>query len=593
MDKTGGSPDKERIFQGIGVSPGAVWAPVVVLDRRELKIPSRPVEEDRIDEEIRRFQDALVRTRSELQQIQKELSRRVQTGEESIFEAQEMVLEDPAIIEEVVGLVKAERINVEEAFHRAAGRYAAALEDLDDSFLRERASDIRDVAHRVLSQLIGERDDAPLARMSRPSILVARDPSPSLVAMLDREKALGLAIDAGSRTSHTAILARSLQIPAVVGLGDASSRLAEGDKVLLDGYSGMLILEPGEEELQERCQMAEQRRDFERELASLRSLPARTADGATFSLMANLDHPEEAGDIETFGAEGVGLFRTEYLFLGCRRLPGEEEQFQAYREVVRQMGDRPLTVRTLDLGTDKMSEALPSFAEANPALGVRAIRLCLLYPDLFRTQIRAILRASAQGPVRLLFPMISSLEELRRARELLEGCREDLEREGVPFDRELEVGIMIETPAAAMIAGVLAREADFFSIGTNDLVQYGAAVDRGNERVAHLYEPSHPGILRLIRHALEAAAQAGIPAGICGEMAGYPVFVPLLLGLGVPQLSASAPQIPAIKHLIRRLRLPEARQLAQEALEAGSAAEVTGACRSMVLRAAPELADRL
>ena len=589
MVMSGDSQQEERAFQGIGVCPGAVAGPVEVLDRRELKIPSHRIAPEDVAGEIRRFQDALVRTREDLQEIQRELRRRIETGEEEIFDAHMMVLNDPSIIDDVVRLVETERINVEDAFARTADKYTSALEAMQDGFLQERAADVRDISHRVLSKLLGTTDSGALGDLREPAILLAHDLSPSVAAMFEREKVLGFAIDVGSPTSHTAILARSLRIPAVVGLRDASSRIGQGERILLDGYAGRVILRPGKGTLAEYGKVVQRHRDFEKELAALRPLPARTVDQETIHLLANLDHPDEACNVDRYGAEGVGLFRTEHLFLNCRRLPDEDEQFQAYAQVARALGDRPLTLRTLDLGTDKMSGALPPFEETNPALGVRAIRLCLHFEEMFRTQLRAILRASALGRLRILFPMIDNLDELDSALRLLGECRAELEERGVPFDPALPVGIMIETPAAAMITDILARRVDFMSIGTNDLIQYGAAVDRTNERVAHLYEPSHPGILRLIRNVAETAAQSGTPVSVCGEMAGYPVFVPLLVGLGLRHLSASAPSIPQLKYLIRKLHLSDTVALAEQALAAASGTEVVEACQALTRRMAIDL----
>ena len=579
---------QEKVFRGIGVSCGVCRGPIVVVGGRNLKIPNYRVGEAEVDREIQRFRQALVETRGDLKKIQRQLRRRIGTNEARIFDAHLLVLEDQPILDQVVQLIGEEKVNVEAAFDRVTQKFAAALDAIEDDYLGERAGDMRDVAYRVISNLLGRRAD-PLGDLREPSIVIGHDLSPSIAALFNRKMVLGFATDVGSPTSHTAILARSLQLPAVVGLRDAARRLHSGQDALLDGYSGAVILRPSEQTLFEYGQAARQHKDFENELASIRDLPGETLDREKIQLTANIDHPDEAEDVGKFGAEGVGLFRTEYLFINRAELPDEDQQFEAYRKVATALADSPLFVRTLDLGAEKMADLFPNFEEANPALGVRAIRFSLQHKEMFKIQIRAILRASAYGRIRLLYPMISSVDELREANCLLDVCRNELRREGVPFDEKIPVGTMIETPAAVMIADVLAREVDFFSIGTNDLIQYGSAVDRMNERVAHLYEPTHPGILRLIQRVVDASREANLPVSVCGEMAGYPLLIPLLIGLGIRHLSASAPLIPLVKHLIRNLELPAAAALAEEALSSKSGAEVEAACRRLVRRIAPDL----
>ena len=579
---------QEQVFKGIGVSSGVCRGPIVVVGPRKLKIPNYQVGETEVEREVQRFKQALVETREDLKKIQRQLRRRIETNEARIFDAHLLVLEDQTILDQVVQLIGEEKMNVEAAFDRVTQRFAAALDAVEDDYLGERAGDMRDVAYRVISNLLGRRAD-PLGDLREPSIVIGHDLSPSIAALFNRKMVLGFATDVGSPTSHTAILARSLQLPAVVGLRNAARRLHSGQDALLDGYGGVVILRPSKQSLFEYGQAARQRRDFENELASIRDLPGETLDGEKIQLTANMDHPDEVGDVDKFGAEGVGLFRTEYLFINRAEPPDEEQQFEAYRKVANALADGPLLVRTLDLGADKMADLFPDIEEANPALGVRAIRFSLQHEEMFKTQIRAILRASAHGRIHLLYPMISSVDELRAANRLLDVCRGELRREGVLFDEKIPVGIMIETPAAVMIADALAGEVDFFSIGTNDLIQYGAAVDRMNERVAHLYEPTHPGILRLIQRVVDAARAANLPVSVCGEMAGYPLLVPLLIGLGIRHLSASAPLVPLVKHLVRKMELPAAAALAEEALSLKSGAEVKAACRRLMRRIAPEM----
>ncbi len=562
---------------------------MVVVGPKAIQVPTYAVEEDAVEAEIQRFKTALLKTREELNAITADLCRRVENDEAGIFEAHLLILEDQTIIDEVTQLVGEKRINVEAAFDQVTQKFAAALDAVDDSYLRERAVDMRDVASRVTANLMGGNAGDPLSDLREPSIIIGHDLSPSMTATFDRDKVLGFATDVGSPTSHTAILARSLNLPAVVGLRDASLRLRSGQTALLDGYDGVVITNPSETTLYAYGEVVRQHEDFDNRLQNLRELPAETVDHVRIHLMGNIDHPDEVDDVSQFGGEGIGLFRTEYLFLNRKTLPNETQQFEAYRDAASRLQSGRLLVRTLDLGADKVADSLPEFQEANPALGLRAIRFCLQNPGVFKSQLRAILRASAFGQVSLLYPMISSLDELIAANRLLDECRAELRSEGQAFDPEMPVGAMIETPAAAMMADILAKEISFFSIGTNDLIQYGAAVDRMNERIAHLYEPTHPGILRLIKNVVESSDRCGVDVGVCGEMAGDPLMVPLLIGLGLRHLSAPAPLIPQVKYLIRQLTMPVALELAERALSARSGQNVIAACREVVKQTAPAL----
>lgn len=583
--------DQERVFNGIPVSAGVCLGPVVVMGRRSFQIPRYTVGESLVSAEMQRFQQALVKTQEELRSIQRELCQRVEADEGGIFDAHLLVLEDQMIIDEVNRSIAQDGINVEAAFDQVTRKFTSALSKVEDPYLRERAADMRDVADRVMANLLGGRSRDPLGGLSEPSIIIGHDLTPSQTASFSREMVLGVATDVGSPTSHTAILARSLNFPAVVGLGDVSQQIKSGQEVLIDGYNGVVIVNPSEQSRFEYGRVVQKHEDLGQELEGIRELPPETKDGVRVVLTNNIDHPGEVHDVDRFGGEGVGLFRTEYLFLNRPSLPDEDEQFESYRAAASALGSRTLTLRTLDLGADKVSKALPDFHETNPALGLRAIRYCLRHPAMFRHQLRAILRASAFGKMRLLYPMVSSLEEVREANQIFHECREELRRESIPFDESMEIGVMIETPAAAMISDVLAEEVDFFSIGTNDLIQYGSAVDRLNERVADLYQPSHPGIVRMIRETVQAANAQGIDVSVCGEMGGDPVLVPLLLGLGIRHLSVSAPRTPPVKHLIRKLTIAQTEALAGEALRAKASAELREACQSLVRQVAPELLD--
>jgi phosphoenolpyruvate-protein phosphotransferase (PTS system enzyme I) len=444
------------------------------------------------------------------------------------------------------------------------------------------------VASRIMNNLLG-RDGGDLKHLREPCIVITDDLVPSQTAVLDRKMVLGFATDAGSKTSHTAIMARSLQIPAVVGLRDLSEKLETGQFVLLDGYNGLVIVNPTDQTLFEYGQIERRHVDFETRLHDIHAEAAVTLDGTRIILSANVEHPNDSEVVKACGAEGVGLFRTEYLFINREILPTEEEQYQAYRKVAAALKPAPVVIRTLDLGGDKFLSHLPVPNEMNPFLGWRAIRFCLQQKEIFRAQLRAILRASVEGNIKMMYPMISCLDELQQANTLLEEYKTELRCENVPFNNDLEVGAMIEIPSAAVAADTLAKHAKFFSVGTNDLIQYTLAVDRLNEKIAHLYEPTHPAILRLIKTSVDAAHKNNIWIGVCGEMAGDPILVPLLLGLGVDELSATPAVVPQIKYLIRRLKMEDARKLAEDALQCDSGVEILRRAQNLAREIAPNL----
>jgi phosphotransferase system enzyme I (PtsI) len=507
----------------------------------------------------------------------------------SIFDAHLLILDDPVLLDEVLRLMQQERVNVEYAFWVATGKYIATMAAIDDEYLRERTADMRDVTARVLHNLAGSEVPHALPPLQEPCILVAHDLTPSQTAVLDKKLVLGLAVDQGSKTSHTAILARSLQLPAVTGLQDASQRLKSGQYALLDGFSGLLITDPTDETLFEYGQLARKHAALQERLREVRDQRAMTLDGVHITLSANVENPDETAAVQANGAEGIGLFRTEYLFLNRESLPTEEEQFQAYYQVAAALKPQPVVIRTLDLGGDKLMRGGHTQAEHNPFLGWRAIRMCLQERDLFRSQLRAVLRASVIGNIKLMYPMISGLNELLQANALVEEYKAELRRDGTPFDESLEVGAMIEIPSAALTADVLAKQVKFFSLGTNDLIQYSLGVDRMNPKIAHLYEPTHPAIVRLIKTTVDAAHAHGIWVGVCGEMAGDPVLAPLLLGLGVDELSAAPCLVPAVKFMIRRLKMSEAQALAEFALKGESGAETLSRAQALANSIAPSL----
>jgi phosphotransferase system enzyme I (PtsI) len=579
----------QQTFRGIPVSAGVCRGKILVLDRIRPSINRRQIAEEHLTEEINRLERALVQTRHQILEVQRKVSEAMGAQEGSIFDAHLLVLEDRTLLDEVVRVIQEQKANAEHAFHVVAERYATSLAGIDDDYLRERATDMRDVTARVLNNLLGLEDGVDLRHLKEPCIIISHDLTPSNTAQLDKRKVLGFGTDVGSKTSHTAIMARSLRIPAVVGLKDVSAQLESGQYALLDGFNGVVIINPTDETLFQYGQLERKQASLQEKLRDILLKPAVTLDGHRVVLSANIEQAGDAAEVRACGAEGVGLFRTEYLFINRANLPGEEQQYQAYREAAAALKPHTVVIRTLDLGGDKFLAHMPRPVELNPFLGWRAIRFCLQERDLFQEQLRAILRASAEGNVKMMYPMISGLEELLQANALLEECKAELRQEGIQFDENLAVGAMIEIPSAAMVADSLAKRLKFFSIGTNDLIQYSLAVDRMNERIAHLYEPTHPAIVRLIKTTVDAAHQHQVWVSVCGEMASDPVLAPLLLGLGVDELSAAPALVPQVKFLVRRLKLDEAKALASFALNCESSGEILARCQELARQIAPSL----
>ena len=579
----------EKVFRGIAVSSGICRGKIIVLGRAQATVPKRELTDAELPGEINRLERALILTRQQIQEVQRKVSAGMGAQEGGIFDAHLLVLEDRTLLDEVIRNINEKKINAEYAFHIVAEKYATTLAAIEDDYLRERASDMRDVTSRILDNLIGRQETVDLKKLKEPCVLVSYDLSPSVTAQLDRKIVLGFATDIGGKTSHTAIMARSLRIPAVVGLKSASHELETGQYALLDGFNGIIIINPTDQTLHEYGQMINKQASLEQKLRDIQDKPATTLDGGRVILSANVEGAADIEQVRANGAEGVGLFRTEFLFINRETLPTEEEQYQVYREVAAALKPQPVVIRTLDLGGDKFMSHLQLPAEMNPFLGWRAIRFCLEEKPVFRTQLRAILRASAEGNIKMMYPMISGVEELDQANALVEEYKAELRAEKTPFDENLEIGAMIEIPSAVMVADALARRLKFFSLGTNDLIQYTLAVDRMNEKVAHLYEPTHPAILRLIKATVDAGHRNKIWVGVCGEMAGDPVLTPLLLGLGVDELSAAPSLVPPVKFIIRRLKLNEARELADFALNSESGAEVLGRCQKLAWDVAPSL----
>lgn len=581
----------EKFFRGIPVSPGVCRGKILILSKKEPCISERHVSESEVHHEVRRLEQALLQTRQQILEVQRKVSEGLGAKDATIFDAHLLVLEDPTLIEEVTSRITQRHLSAEFAFNQFAEKYTATLSKIDDEYLRERASDMRDVAARVLNNLLGH-DQIDLRHLKEPSIIISDDLAPSTTALMDRKMVIGFATDCGSKTSHTAIMARSLEIPAVVGLKDASTQIETGQYALLDGYNGQIIVNPTDQTLFEYGQLVRKQVNLLEKLRDVQDKPSITLDGVRVNLSANVEQSSDAEVAKGYGAEGVGLFRTEYLFINRETFPSEQEQYEAYVEVAAALKPLPVVIRTLDLGGDKFLSHLQVPREMNPFLGWRAIRFCLEEKEVFRSQLRAILRASIQGNVKLMYPMISCIGELDQANGLLSVCKDELRAENIFFDDAMEVGAMIEIPSAAIAADSLARRVKFFSIGTNDLIQYALAVDRLNERIAHLYQPTHPAILRLIKMSVDAAHHEGIWVGVCGEMAGDPVLAPLLLGLGVDELSVSPSLVPEIKFLIRRLKMTEARGLAEFALNCESSEEILERCQALAREIAPSLFDK-
>jgi phosphotransferase system enzyme I (PtsI) len=575
---SGDKARQEIRLQGAGVSPGTAQGPIHVVRDDFDDVPRYHIESSQVANEIGRFEAALIQTRTQILEMQQKIAESIGAKDAGIFDAHLLVVEDRTLIDEVLRRLETDLCNVESAFQEVATNYAETLSKIDDPYLRERAVDIEDVTRRVIGNLQGKAPKAFLA-LTEPHILIAHNLTPSDTATMNRERVLGLATDLGSRTSHAAIMARSLNIPAIVGLHDATEKLETGQQVLLDGTFGLLIVDPTPETLAHYKEIESKRVQVVRQLAELRETKSTTRDGRHIVLSANIELPEDVDAVAANGAEGIGLYRTEFLYLNRASLPTEDEQFEIYRKVAERVSPDPLIIRTFDLGGDKFAPGAGDGGdELNPFLGWRAIRFCLENIDIFKPQLRAILRASVVGNVKIMFPMISGVGELRRALSVLRDCKEELHRAGSAFNDTMEVGAMIEIPSAAISSDVLGREVDFFSIGTNDLIQYAIAVDRVNERIAHLYEPTHPAVLRLLKMIADAARANQIWVGVCGEMAGDVALIPLLLGLGIDELSAAATRVPRAKRAVQAVSITECRQLVDEALMLETPAEILGRC---------------
>jgi len=571
------------IYDGIAGSEGFAAGRAYVYKNKQAGIEMRTVASEDVAGELSRLEEGMKQSRIQLRSLKEKISLELDEDKAQIFEAHMMMLEDPEFIGTIREAIRNDRANAEYAVKKTADHYISMFEQIEDAYMRERAADIKDVSSRLIRNIAG-LTSKDLRGIESPVIIVAHDLTPSDTASMDKALVLGFTTDIGGATSHTAIMARSLGIPAVLGLGDISERIRDDDYIIIDGLEGKVIINPSNEQQTEYAGKIAEYRRMREKLEGSACLPAVTTDGRSVEISGNIGTPEDIDDVVINGGDGVGLFRTEFLYMNRDELPTEEEQYGEYRKAAVKLGGKPLIIRTLDIGGDKKLPYLKLPEEMNPFLGWRAIRICLERKDIFMTQLRAILRAGASGNILIMFPMISGVAEVREAKKVLEEAKAELRSENLEFDGNLKVGIMVEIPSAAMTADTIAKEVDFFSIGTNDLCQYAMAVDRMNPKVSKLYQPLHPGILMLIKNVIDASHKAGKFTGMCGEMAGSIEACIILLGLGLDEFSMSARSIPAIKDIIRNVSYEKAREIACKALEMDTPEEVVEYSRDVLRR---------
>ena len=579
-----------KVIQGIPVSSGVVIGTVYVLSDARRHVRRRTVPEGQVGEQLERFERARQDAIADINEMHRAAEAEMGAEAAKIFLFHVGALSDPNLAGKIRSKIESERVTAEYAVHSVFRDWIDLFSAKPDPTFQSKVSDLIDIRRRLLDHLMGARENE-LADMNPGTVVIARDLTPSQTAAFDRDKVIAFVTDLGGKTSHTAILARALAIPAVVGAQIATETARDGQRIIIDAERGLAILDPDEQTLERARRDSERAASVQVSLQRLSDQPAVTADGVHIQLLGNIEFPEEIDAVLSFGGDGIGLYRTEFLYLTSPDIPSEKTHFKAYTDCLKKLDGKPLIIRTVDLGADKYTQERTRIPERNPFLGLRSIRYCLQNLGMFKTQLRAILRASAHGQVRIMFPLITSIAEFRKAKMLVHDAMEDLDDQGVAYDREIPIGMMVEVPSAAVLAPAFAREADFFSIGTNDLVQYTLAVDRTNERVASLYNPAHPAVTKLIRDTARAGRRAQIPVSCCGEAAGEPEFAALLLGLGVRTLSVTATDIPPIKRLIRNLSIPQCERLAKKAISLDSEAEASAYLRDRTRKLVPEAFD--
>ncbi|PWU07440.1 MAG: phosphoenolpyruvate--protein phosphotransferase [Verrucomicrobia bacterium] len=564
----------EVIYHGVSASPGLAHGPAFIFFQKEMEVPVYGVSREEFEKEVKRFEEALQRTKEAIVNLKTKVANTLGEYEERIFDAHLLVLEDKALIDGTIKELSETGYNIDYCFHSVSKRYIKGFEEIDDEYIRDRALDIRDVSKRVLRDLLGE-NQVGLLNFNEQKVVITEELTPSDTVGIKKDCILAIVTEKGGSTSHSVIMARALQIPAVVGLRNITDHLTNDSYVIVDGYDGLVIANPTEETLARYVEIKRERRDVQKIFESVNHLSAMTKDELHFPLMVNMENIEDIRRAREVGAHGVGLFRTEALYLKRNSIPTEDEQFESYKRIVEGMAPHSVTIRTLDLGGDKkFNGLLLSGEEVNPLMGVRAIRLCLDQIEEFKKQLRAIMRASAFGKVRILYPMITNTQELVLANETLEEVKEELRKRGIQFDQNVEVGSMIETPSAALTIDLLAPHCGFLSIGTNDLIQYLLAVDRVNHRISHLYQPHHPAVIRILEMIIRAGHGKGMEISVCGEMAGDPVYAALLLGMGVDSLSIIPSLLPEVKYFIRHMKLEDAKTMAKQVIQETEASRI-------------------
>ncbi len=581
--------NKNYLLKGIVASEGIAIGKVFLVNRDHLELSHYNITtSEEIEKEVQRFKKAIEESRSQLLRAKKDINKKKFKEAQYIIDTHILLLQDKVLIDNTIKIIKHDKIDAALALKKTIEGLRKNLADINDEYMKERTSDIDYIEQRILRNLAGIKADL-VAKIREKVIIVAYDLSPADTANLNVNEVLGFTIDCGGRTSHTAIMARALKIPAVVGLKDITRRVKTGDTMILDGIHGVVIINPTADTLRKYQQKKAEYDEFEIGLLKHKELPGETVDGFKVKLLANIEIMEELPSVTEYGAEGIGLYRTEFLYLNRKDLPSEEEQFEIYKTVSQKISPLPVTIRTLDIGGDKFMSQIDVAEEINPVMGLRAIRFCLKEVTIFKTQLRAILRASAHGKVKIMFPMISGIEEVRQIKKILNEVKKELQAERKVFDHAIEIGIMVEVPSAGTIADILAREVNFFSIGTNDLIQYTLAIDRVNEQVSYLYEPLHPAVLRILRNIINAAHDNGIPVAMCGEMAGEPFYIPILLGLGIDELSMNVMALPRVKRVLRSLDFKQSQLVIDNIFKLSTAGEIEMLLKKEVKKYSPGL----